>query len=321
MSIYVSIAAYEDRLLINTICDALAKARNEEDIVFGIALQYDTLPDLSFLNENQKRVIVYDPKTRPGIVEIRRTLKSMCQEDYFLQIDAHTDFYVDWDINLVEQLQLAKKLDNNEKVILSRHLDNFTGRTNSPSGRPIYGYKILDNYAGGNWLMVSQNFENQNRKSEKLIKSYNIGAGFIFADKKFVEEIDYDPYSSVAYEEVYLAYTLFMLGWSIYAPNLISYLAHDLKKSEIQFRNTTFSRYQTSPAGNLVKTFAGINRDTFDTYKEINTALIYNNFSKYEIKDAVKTTADFWTAIGLFDFYAGQRKTLSLLDQTQIKNV
>jgi hypothetical protein len=279
------------------------------------------LPDLSFLNENQKRVIVYDPKTRPGIIEIRRILKSMCHEDYFLQIDAHTDFYVDWDIELVEQLKLAKKLDNNDKVILSRHLDNFTGKTNNPNGRQVYGYRILNNYADGNWMIISQNFENEDKKDAKLIKSYNIGAGFIFADKRFVEEVDYDPYSSVAYEEVYLAYKLFMLGWSIYAPNLISYLAHDLKKSEIQFRNGSINRYQESPRGKIVKVFAGINKDTFDTYKQINTALIYNNFSKYAIRDAIKTTADFWTAIELFDFYAEQRKTLSLLDQTQIKNV
>lgn len=313
MSIYVSIASYEDRLLINTICDALAKARNEEDIVFGIALQYEVLPDLSFLNENQKRVIVYDPETRPGIIQIRRELKSLCEEDYFLQIDAHTDFYVDWDIKLIEQLSRAKQIENNDKVILSRHLDNFTGRTNSPNGRGIYNYQIQNNDAGGNWLIASNISNQEYRTSEELIKSYNIGAGFIFADKKFVDEIEYDQHSSVAYEEVYLAYTLFMLGWSVYAPHLFSYLSHDLKKSEIQFRNSLFKRYQESPTGRLVKTFAGINRDTFDTYKEINTALIYNDFSKYAIKDAIKTTADFWTAIGLFDFYAEQRRTLSLL--------
>lgn len=239
MSIYVSIAAYEDRLLINTICDALAKARNEEDIVFGIALQYEKLPDLSFLNKNQKRIIVYNPKTRPGIIEIRKRLKNMCHEDYFLQIDAHTDFYVDWDIKLIEQLKNAKKIENSEMVILSSHLDNFIGQTNSPDGRNIYNYQILNNDAGGNWMLASNISKQKHKTDKELIKSYNIGAGFIFADKKFVDEVEYDQYSSVAYEEVYLSYKLFMLGWSIYSPYTFSYLSHDLKKSEI------LDRYQS----------------------------------------------------------------------------
>ena len=100
MSIFISIASYQDPLLSSTIKSACKNAANEAELVFGICDQSSKPIDISSCSE--QAIIHYDhvePILSRGPCLARHRLQSFYQdEDYFLQIDSHTQFQKDWDL-------------------------------------------------------------------------------------------------------------------------------------------------------------------------------------------------------------------------------
>ena len=100
MSIFISIASYQDPLLVSTIFSAYNNATNKDELIFSICDQSDNpvnIEDLTF--EKQVRYEHVDPVFSKGPCWARHRAQSFYQgEDYFLQIDSHTQFLPNWDV-------------------------------------------------------------------------------------------------------------------------------------------------------------------------------------------------------------------------------
>jgi len=106
--IFVSIACFCDKDIKNTIEDCLLKANNPDNIIFGICLQYD--PEDDFLkdydNKPQFRIEKIHWKEAKGPTYARYLISKLLEnEEYFLQIDAHTRFFQNWDLIAIECLK------------------------------------------------------------------------------------------------------------------------------------------------------------------------------------------------------------------------
>ncbi len=108
-SIFIQIASYRDAELKKTVSSALKQAKHPDRLTFGICWQYDevTYTDLdTYLTENCFRIDQVYYRDSGGCCWARnRTNLLYRDEDFTLQIDAHTRFAPDWDVILVDMLR------------------------------------------------------------------------------------------------------------------------------------------------------------------------------------------------------------------------
>ena len=107
MSIFISIASYQDPLLVSTIFSAYNNAKDKEDLVFSICDQSDNgiaINKIAFSNQIHYEHV--DALFSKGPCWARHRAQSFFNdEDFFLQIDSHTQFAPGWDIIFIEQLE------------------------------------------------------------------------------------------------------------------------------------------------------------------------------------------------------------------------
>lgn len=237
MSIFISICAYNDHLLVNTLKDALNKAKYPDQLFFGLALSYDEYPDLSFIPKDQKNVLKFNPEDRPGVNHKRYLISCMFDnQDYFLQIDSHMIFCKDWDAQLIETLKKIKKYSNNEKILLSNvkdfdDIEEYEHRHDVKIDKiEIKPTFIINNFTSH--LHLSPDFSKKYEKVDEFMKSYTIKSNFIFADKNFIKEVGFDPYSQIINEESFHSFLCFIKGWDVYHTPKYQFITHKVFKED-----------------------------------------------------------------------------------------
>ena len=114
-TIFVSIAAYRDKLCSDTVSEIFTKAKNPQSIYIGIVQQNDEDTDVDCIRDNSKlsnylqniRIIRIKNSESKGATFARYLATTLYNnEDYFLQVDSHLKFIPNWDelcINMMEQ--------------------------------------------------------------------------------------------------------------------------------------------------------------------------------------------------------------------------
>ena len=131
MSIFISIASYQDPLLASTIFSAYDKAHNKNELIFSICDQSDNpieIEKISFADQIHYEHV--DPLFSKGPCWARHRAQSFFNdEDFFLQIDSHTQFAENWDIIFIEQLikisSIKSKDDYFKKPIITSYPRSF----------------------------------------------------------------------------------------------------------------------------------------------------------------------------------------------------
>lgn len=92
MKIFISVASYQDPLLLETLCSAYTNARFKDSLVFGVCEQADQGIDLdSIVFKDQIKYELLDPVMAKGPCWARgRIQQYYSDEEFFLQIDSHT---------------------------------------------------------------------------------------------------------------------------------------------------------------------------------------------------------------------------------------
>lgn len=297
MSIFISVAAYQDPTLERTLKQAIEQADKPNELIFAICLQYSEEPDISFIPESQKKIIRFDPQTRPGVVKVRNLLKEMYDnEDYFLQIDSHMQFDKSWDTILIRQFKELQKFANKDKVIISTPRD-FPRRQDR-------GYSVLKvrSVADREFVTFFASNSTAPDTKDKFYKSNYIRCGMIFSDREFANTIKFSKYNHAFEEEAYLTFSSIISGWSIYELPYHTVIWHSPKEYlEKVWDQTT------------VKSFSGAYEDNkFERY-EFSLAYIYNDYSKYKVDTAVMSAKDFWNELGLSKEYELQKQKMDNL--------
>ena len=300
--IFISIAAYEDLCLAPTITDAIQKAKFPDRLVFGVGLQYESPPDLSFV-PNLKLLTYESGNHRPGVVRVRYDLSQLVtDEKYFLQIDAHSRFMQDWDTELEYLLMTCKAMSGNLDVVLSGNPSSVVGNnvhnTEEESRTRCFRKFAIDNSREGfaeQLSNVADHFDKNNTNT--FNKVYHISAGYIFCSTRMLKEVGLDPYSRSMKEEAYMSWRLLISGWDIYQPRWSMPVGHDedwqrelngdwIWKQEHRFNGTKYHDW-IAPA----------------TVYMMSLAMIFNDYSYYAIKNAKRTPAEVWKMAGIEDTY------------------
>lgn len=125
MKIYISISCLDvDDELIKTIRSAFDNADNSDNINIGIAFIgnepfYNHVLQKTKEYKNIKHKF-YELENNLGVGKGRHLASLMYDnEDYFLQVDAHTFFMKSWDSILIKKFKKAKSKTKNNKVVLT----------------------------------------------------------------------------------------------------------------------------------------------------------------------------------------------------------
>jgi hypothetical protein len=109
-SIFIQISAYHDHELHKTIIDCIAKSSGVNSLSFGVHVCYKDIDDIIYINMPNIQYIKSQAPEGLGVGQGRYLANEFYnQEDYYLQVDAHTRFAQDWDINLIEDHTLYTK--------------------------------------------------------------------------------------------------------------------------------------------------------------------------------------------------------------------
>lgn len=227
-TIFVSIACFMDKDIINTIKSCVDNAKYPDRIKFVICLQYDLEDDWKLEDPT-----TYEKKTCPNISITKIHWKNaqgptyaryLCNQliknnsdGYFLQIDCHSRFIKNWDVLLIESWKECVEKAKHNKVILSMFpiaINNMNKIDTAPLN------------------ISSRRFQHLNEKSIKLSSiqcsdknprlTYYLSGAFIFGPISFTKEVPYDPiltYSYQSVEQQFYAIRLYTHGWDIYKPS------------------------------------------------------------------------------------------------------
>jgi hypothetical protein len=227
MSIFISIASYQDPLLVSTIFSAYENAENKNDLIFSICDQSDNAIKVNEIKfSDQIHYDHVDPLFSKGPCWARHRAQSFFnEEDFFLQVDSHTQFAPKWDSIFTEKL---------EEISANQKIDEYFKKpiiTSYPRS-----FKVLDFEKGlfelntgdkhtqvityrKDSLFLKGSFSRQigiPTKHTSITHAILLAAGCIFTKGAFVKEIPYDPNYYFYGEELSLAMRAFTHGYSFF---------------------------------------------------------------------------------------------------------
>jgi hypothetical protein len=207
-TIFVAIPALNEYFTMITVQDAYKKAKNPSKVFFGIFNQktngykfenFSEYPNVRCVN------VSYEDPLGLGLARLAcSTLHN--DEEYFLQLDAHTIFCKDWDSILIENFKQLKTYC--EKPLISQSI--------SWHGEEVYfdpEKKYINNFIGDKAYPLSAQEDglstspDQTREEEekilgKFLEHYLcFGGGGLFGESKFLYNISYNPFIPFAPEQ------------------------------------------------------------------------------------------------------------------------
>lgn len=223
MSIFVNIAAYRDFELPATLDSVVNNSTN--DLHISIVEQCTKRERIDPTKWESDRVKIslewMHPLEAKGAGYARHlALEKYAGEDYYLQIDSHTELIQKWDEKMIAALNLARDIEQSDKVILSSY----------PAGYSLYrktrtiqvGHKRYKDYPQKIRSTVSKTGQLAAKRVDKDTDlpelCTTLLAGYIFGPGEFTV-LGYNPHIPFWGEEFYLAINAWMEGWKIYAPH------------------------------------------------------------------------------------------------------
>ena len=221
MSIFISIASYQDTLLPFTIKEAYEKAERPDLLHFGIIDQSsaDTpYPVMPSIPATQVSYIKIDPTQTRGCSWARSLAMSLIgEQEWFFQIDSHMMFEQDWDAILLDKAYALMSIT--PECVISGYPAAFdfvdgvaTAKTSTQMLRAHVVHKD-SSFVDGDPVL---RFNTRELPGMGAAEGFHLGGGCLFAPIEFVRKFPWDPYLYFSEEEASMALRLFSHGWTIY---------------------------------------------------------------------------------------------------------
>jgi len=226
MKIFISIASYQDPMLLETIASAYLNASSPENLIFGILDQSDDPIDIKKIKFKGQIIFEHvEPSIAKGPCWARRRIQDfMTSEDYYLQIDSHTLFQKDWDHLLLSYFN-GIKLEIKENFVITGYPRSFKIQNVLGSRNNVYQLNVGHSKTLGITFREKRLFEdghysmqknlNPKNNTSKPLRGLLVGGGFIFSAASFPKVIPYDDKLYFHGEELNLALRLFTNGWKV----------------------------------------------------------------------------------------------------------
>ncbi|MEY3378231.1 MAG: hypothetical protein RLZZ328_1391 [Bacteroidota bacterium] len=267
--IFISIVAYKDDAdeIEETINNLVKNAHRPGRLRFALCLQTNKKYDFSHIDANIVGIVYFKEDEPFGVSRARSILKDMCvDENYFLQIDSHSDCTKNWDYLCIEDYENLVKESENKKIVLScKHFMshdiynqkfNYIYRDNDRNNpllyhnlRYIFGVPTVDN---GPFYENFKEFFDKN-KINHLVKTQFLSAHFVFSGRPFIENFRMSHYILFYGEEPEFSLRLFCEGWDIYNYYDRAIIVHDSSRS---MHNNKFKELQHENAYPIIQSYS-----------------------------------------------------------------
>lgn len=296
-TIFVSVASYRDSECSMTLDTLFNYARYPERIFVGVCEQNKSgmKDELCLSNKVMKyrqniRIKAIDYKEAKGPTYARYYCSELWRgEQYYLQIDSHTTFAKDWDIDLLEMISQIKN-DPNEssKPVLSvypptKEQMNIKGFPEMDNGR-LNSNNIPSFLCG--WSEPSEKPKRSNKPWA--------AAGLMFLESDFLYSVPFDPNLSHLFqlEETLFSARLWTNGWDFYTPNKKICYHHYNRKAPLyhqDLKNSGECRLKAEKRGLFLLGITSKQSVAEEFLRNIN----YYGLGKF------RTITDFWKASGI----------------------
>jgi len=221
-TIFVSIISYRDPDCKTTIEELFDQADYPERVFAGICEQNAEGPgapedcSLAHLPVRLRSNVRYhrmNASEAKGIPLARQlAASSFDNQDYFMQIDAHSVFAKGWDslsVRLINQLRKCSK-----KPVLS-HYPLAWGDENNPAIPRICHSKFTEQG------VIRLDAAIEYAPSKDFVKVPYAAGGFMFFPGQVINEMPHDPHLPYLFEgdEILWSIRLYTHGWDVYTPN------------------------------------------------------------------------------------------------------
>lgn len=229
MTIFISIASYSDILLERTIRRALETANRPDELRFGVVDQSILLPNstpIKNICSGQIRYVNIHPSDARGCCWARSIAMSLYSgEDWFMQIDSHTDFDQGWDtyfINHANELGLQHNYG-----VISSFPPGFEWKDNVATLLKCKDAVLFSVVSEGGEFkndLPALPFVGNIKYRNEVMMGFHVAGGCIFAPGCFVNKFPYDPWFYFIGEEQSMSVRLYTHGWNIFhTPSLPIY--------------------------------------------------------------------------------------------------
>ncbi len=221
-SCFVSIASYRDMELSDTIDSVVNNSTHDLHISIVEQCTPRERIDISKWESDRVRVSLQwmPPLQARGAGYARHlAIQKYANEDYYLQIDSHTDLIQNWDTKMIAALNLACETEKSSKVILSQYPASYTPHNHERIRQKGTRYDP-------NPMRTRPYVAKRGQLAAKRVPlegdapqpSTIVLAGYIFGPGSFTE-LGYP--SNIAFwgEEFYVSINAWMKGWRIYSPH------------------------------------------------------------------------------------------------------
>lgn len=219
-SIFVQIASYRDFELGKTLLHAEKQKSGKHDIYYGVFNCYYKENEIYLPKLDNLRLIEKEAPEGIGVGRARNIANSLYNgEDYYLQIDAHTRFRENWDVNYIDDI-LKYKWCGIEKPLLTTYPGTYRYEDDLK--------EVID--WGENVNMVSFKDTPEEFK-ERLIPgqratetggnvlNYSVSAGSIFTIGEF-GQMDFNDKIAFWGEEIFVAAKAYTSGFDLLIPSV-----------------------------------------------------------------------------------------------------
>lgn len=223
--IFIQIASYRDPQLIPTINSILENAKYPENLVFGIARQFnetDGFDDLSQFNEDERfRILNIPYNETQGVCWARHLTQQLYQdEEYTMQLDSHMRFEPNWD---EEFILMIKQLQDKgyEKPLLTAYVSSFDPE-NDPKGRTKEPWRMsFDRFIPeGTIFFLPESIPNWKNLTEPVPARF-YSAHFCFTLGQFSKEVQHNPEMYFHGEEMSISVRAYTHGYDLFHPHKV----------------------------------------------------------------------------------------------------
>jgi hypothetical protein len=213
----VSVVNYCDPEFYSTIFSLWSQAKNKKELYFSIVSEDNKKYDLSFIPNKQLFYRHFDlSEYRGGLCWARNLAVQVdIDYDYFIQFDSHTHASPGWDVKAIEKYE---KLNiNNENFIIAYAPADYEIM---PNGEINLDGEIKVSMSSYFFSELIPGFKfpgYRTLKINQVVRSYWATCAYLFAPKKWIDEVGISGKESFNTEEFALSLRTYAKDWKIYS--------------------------------------------------------------------------------------------------------
>lgn len=285
--IFISIASYRDDACANTIFSAFSQAKYPEQVFMGVCQQnapqdpdcIDMVKHSPYLDNI--RIVRLDYNKAKGPTYARYICSKLHKdEEYFFQIDSHTEFMKNWDKKLIDMLMQIP----DSKAVLSHYPPENGNIPELTTAVPVVKSCHINE---DGLISLSQAIITDTQG--QFIRTPFITGNMFFCRSNFLKELPYSPNLDFLFmgEEILNSVRFFTNGWNSYTPNQNVVFHEYTREGKPKF--WTDLNYDNSRTINKVKYILGLGGEaTPDAIEEAKNYGLGKNRSLTEFYDYIK---------------------------------